>query len=155
MKRKRAASLGNRKRRRKTKCPFPPAFPLLFQNEKEERQDWGAAALGGWMGKRCRSWFAGENYRSWQGNGNGSLRKETCSIFKIVKEEKQMDEVLEEMLDITLKKCKLYLVMTVRDLRRIVEITKGFLKQLYHTLIGHRQCIGIGQLLLQKQLNRS
>jgi len=20
----------------------------------------------GWMGKRCRSWFAGENYRSWQ-----------------------------------------------------------------------------------------
>jgi len=25
--------------------PPPPAFPLLFQNEKEERQDWGL--LGG------------------------------------------------------------------------------------------------------------
>jgi hypothetical protein len=82
-------------------------------------------------------------------------RNNALFFFKIVKVEKQMDEVLEEMLDITLKKCKLYLVMTVRDLRRIVEITKGFLKQLYHTLIGHRQCIGIGQLLLQKQLNRS
>jgi len=56
-----------------------------------------------------------------------------------------MDEVWEEMLDITLKKCKLYLVMTVRDLRRTEELIKGFLKQLYHTLIGHRQCIRIGQ----------
>lgn len=65
------------------------------------------------------------------------LRSKHCSIFRIVKEEKQMDEVLEEMLDITLKKCKLYLVRTVRDLRRTEELIKGFLKQPFHTLIDH------------------
>jgi hypothetical protein len=56
-----------------------------------------------------------------------------------------MGEALEENLDITLKNCKLYLVMTVRDLRRTEELIKDFLKQPFHTLIGHRQCIRIGQ----------
>jgi hypothetical protein len=66
-----------------------------------------------------------------------------------------MDEVLEEMLDITQVKCKLYLIEIVVNQRRTEELTKDFLKQLYHTPVGHRRCIGIGQLLLQKQLNRS
>lgn len=91
------------------------------------------------------------------------ITKETCCcqqaslnfFFKIVKAEKQKDEVLEEMLDITLKKCKLYLVMTVRDLRRTEELIKGFLKLLSPTLIDHTPHTRIRQQQPLRRQNQS
>jgi hypothetical protein len=56
-----------------------------------------------------------------------------------------MGEVLGDLLKLILMNYSFYLIKFVVNQRRIEELIKDFLKQLYHKLIVHKQYIKIKQ----------
>lgn len=66
---------------------------------------------------------------------------------QIVKAMKRKDEAQEDYLKLTLVNYNFYLKVFVEDRKRTGELVKGFLKQLYHKLVVHKQRIRIKQQL--------